>query len=74
MTLTDITDDCKYLVYYKYDDGLFYHIQAEQKSCYRSVATMIDGVLSVSSGIENSYVVKFKKDVLKIYRIGGMKY
>ena len=35
---------------------------------------MINGELIVSSGIENSYVVKFKKDVLKIYRIGGMKY
>lgn len=72
--LTDITNDCKYLVYPKHGGGVFYHVQAEQKSCYRSVASIVDGELKISPGIEDDYIIKMKKDILIIYRIGNMRY
>ena len=73
-TLEDITNTCHYLIYPRYTGGIFYCIQAEHKTCYLSVATIIDGELKTSPGLPDIYKIKFEEGELKIYRRGPMPY
>lgn len=70
---TDITNECRYLVEPRYGGGVFYNIQAEQKTCWQTVCLLIDKEIKTYE--KNSvYIVKFKGDVLRVYRKGGMPY
>ena len=69
----DITNEVIYKVHEHYQGGVFYNLQAEEKTCWRSIALYVKGELKTFDDT-TPYSLKWEGDILKIYRRGEMPY